>query len=353
MSRKLGNLIKLTIFVFIFLYLLVHVSYMCRGELAVTRANLSGFYNEEKNSLDVVIIGTSGTFSAYAPMEAYKEHGYTSYNFCANLMGADNMVYAVDEVLKYQSPKVLVIDIMPYVVGNIAREYTEDYAIRYNTDGYRYSLNRLRAIRNIVGSGGLSYYFDIIKYHENEFYWDNFFCSLDNVNKGFYLLGYGVVESAYSSDKKVQIDENANQCLTEMIEKCKEVEATTDTEVLFIYYPYGDVSDRCENPTEKINYIQDTVSKAGFTMWNSLDFIDEFEMDTSKDYWDCAHFNIYGAEKISKIFGNYLANTYNFTDKRADEQYEKWNEDIQSWENLKKSYKTQIDGIIAEYNKNQ
>ena len=59
-------------------------TYCYRGELSSTRSNISGFYAEESDSIDVIIMGTSCTFSSYMPMEAWNEYGIVSYNFCTS-----------------------------------------------------------------------------------------------------------------------------------------------------------------------------------------------------------------------------------------------------------------------------
>ena len=42
--------------------------------------NVKGFYQEKRNSLDVVMIGPSELYADYSPPLAWNEFGYTSYN---------------------------------------------------------------------------------------------------------------------------------------------------------------------------------------------------------------------------------------------------------------------------------
>ena len=138
MKTTVKRCISAVLFLALFAWLFIHVSYMVRGDLAHTRNNLSGYYDLDKNSMDVVFVGTSGTFSAFSPMEAWEKYGFASYNFCINVLAMEAMANAVHEAMKTQSPEVLVIDIYPFIVSH-SMDMMEEYMVRYNTDGYHYS----------------------------------------------------------------------------------------------------------------------------------------------------------------------------------------------------------------------
>lgn len=190
MKSILKKCVASAFFLALFGYLFVHISYSLRGELAHTRNNLSGYYDLEGDSLDVVFVGTSGTFSSFSPMAAWEKYGFASYNFCINVLGADAMANAVHEAMKTQSPKVLVIDVYPFIVSQMVGNVKESY-VRYNTDGYKYSLDRLKLIWDTFPEewDKTSYVFDLIKYHTNTFTWKNFSGEYHNVNKGFNFCG--------------------------------------------------------------------------------------------------------------------------------------------------------------------
>lgn len=330
-NKSVKNFIKASIFIFSFIPVFIHVSYMRRQPIAHTTSIRTGFYAEKKNSLDIVFIGTSGTFSAFCPMEAFKNYGFTSYNFCTNIMGADTFVYALKEVLKYQKPKVIILDVYPFVIHNMVSECnseSEEYIIRYNTDGYRYSLNRMNLIRSIVPNtyNKNSFYFDILYYGLGNLDTSQFNFASHNFKKGYNSLPWEEGHPALITEKEKTLEENYDKCLNEILDYCKKIKVP----VLFLYYPYGNTS---EDSIEYVNYIKRKVIENDFDFLNCEDFIDEFNFDYMIDFWGESHWNIFGAEKITSVVSQKLVEKYNLTDKRKDKKYLKWNDEISDWEN--------------------
>ena len=62
-------------------------------------------------------------------------------------------------------------------------------------------------------------------------------------------------------------------------------------------------------------------------------------IDCASDYRDFAHYNIFGAMKVTRVLGNYLRDEYDLTDHRQDSDYESWNQDYQTFEEKLNSVK--------------
>ena len=58
------------------------------------KIRLDGFYMEEKNSLDVVLLGASEVYTAFSSSLAYDEYGFTSYPYAieANFIDLFDMI---------------------------------------------------------------------------------------------------------------------------------------------------------------------------------------------------------------------------------------------------------------------
>lgn len=339
-KEKIFISIRTVAFILILLFLYTRLAYISRQPIAHTTGNLSGFYALEHNSLDVCFVGTSGTFSAFAPMDAWREYGFASYNFCINVMGADTMKYAVREVRKTQKKAVIVIDIYPFVIHHLMRKRTgmEEYAVRYNTDGYKYSLNRLALLWNHLPDdvNKISYYFDLLKYHGDTINLSRINFSSHSVIKGYNNLPWGNASPAIMTDDVKKLEDDFDEALNELVEYCKSIRSKV--KILFLYYPYGNVR---EDSLEYVNYIQQRISK-DFPFLNCEDFVDAFDFDYSLDFWNDAHWNIFGAEKITKVIGSRLKDMYGFSDKRKDKRYAKWNADLTEWNNYVAYSKSEI-----------
>lgn len=330
---------KCIIFMSIFAYLFIHISYAKRPAMAHTHKNISGYYAEPQNSLDVVLIGPSGLFSAFAPMQAWHKYGFTSYDFCINAMGVDALPFMVNEAVKTQKPKVLIIDCFSFIYRQVAKDF-DDYAVRYNTDGFKYSLDRVKLINKVVppSMDKLSFYFDIIKYN-SEPIWDDFFYSKHNPEKGFQFLPWGTSQKAPFTTKISPLDPDLDRYLDDLIRECKKQKI----KILYTYMPYGYIS---EKSNEQVNYIQKKVKNNGFEFLDLEEYQNEINLDLNKDCWDIRHFNIYGAEKITDFIAKYLVENYNLSDRRNDEKYKKWNDDYNIWEEEVIKEKKIIDNLI-------
>ncbi|MBQ7168026.1 MAG: hypothetical protein IJR93_13890 [Treponema sp.] len=340
------KLLKAAAFTAVFLFLFVHLSYCKRGNLSYTRKNISGYYALRRNSLDVVFIGTSGTFSSFIPMQAWKDCGFASYNFCVNMMGANTIPYAVTEAMKSQKPKVLVIDIYPFITGEMIGNIGDSYT-RYNTDGFKYSLNRFLLIKNEVmraqdlTESPLSYFADIIKWHANDLTPGNFFCCMPNVDRGYNAMIWGKVSRPGKTDEAKTLSPDLEACLTKLLDKC----ARLDCQVLFVFYPFADTY-KYPDALANVNYIGNKVREAGFAFRNFCAEWDEFGLDVDRDYWDPAHFNIYGAEKVTARIAPRLSEAYSLPDHRGERAYRDWDADYETWKNNEAEYKADIEGRI-------
>ena len=185
---RAGTMAGLTAFLFI------HISYMCRGY-----DRLMSFYGEREDSMDVVFVGTSVTFSAIAPMDLWDAFGIPACVYATNMQFENAMTYSVREVMKTQSPKLLMVDIAPFVAGchPASEEWDETNRAlftKFNLDSMKYSFGRTALTWECVRAQGgdlydfLYYLFDIGRYHTDGMkkrQWDNAFY---DVNHGFQYL---------------------------------------------------------------------------------------------------------------------------------------------------------------------
>ena len=164
------KIVKFLLFFIVVSFLFTQLTYVYRGTLAHTRDNISGYYAEKKDSLDVVILGTSSTFSAFMPMEIWANYGIAAYNMCTNVLFMDSMKYYVREIERTQKPQLLIIDTAPFLYGHKSGAFvSEESHLRYNTDGLVISRNRFNLINAIVpAEKRIEFYFDLFYYHGNE-----------------------------------------------------------------------------------------------------------------------------------------------------------------------------------------
>ena len=79
MNKK--RIVKLCCFGLVFLLFLGGVSAFLQVNSFPDGLRIKGFYLEPENSLDMVTIGASETYTAIAPGMLWDEYGFTSYDF--------------------------------------------------------------------------------------------------------------------------------------------------------------------------------------------------------------------------------------------------------------------------------
>ena len=323
-------------------YLFIHISYMHRG---YTR--LMGFYALENNTIDVVFIGTSVTFSAFMPMEAWEKYGYTSYNYCTNVQFEESMRYGLREVCKTQSPKLIVIDVMPFMYQHWAGFFDDpDTFIEYNLDSMKYSPERtalaIRINDTVDGDLGtlLNYLFDIRHNHgmtPDPMQWNN---AVNDVARGYgYLKREGLSPIFMEDDGREEaLGEPHESYFQELLAEADKLEA----EVLFYCSPMHFTRNELY---ERKNYIKRIVEEAGYTFWDFSGETEELGLDIHQDFWSVDHLDSLGAEKVTNFLAPKLDEVYDLPDHRDDPAYASWHDDYEEWCELKKSYNAQDLGI--------
>ena len=74
------------------------------------QTRIQAFYQQEKNSHDVIYLGSSYAYCGISPLTIWEEQGITGYVFAGTGQKAWMSAYYLEEALKYQAPKVVVFE---------------------------------------------------------------------------------------------------------------------------------------------------------------------------------------------------------------------------------------------------
>lgn len=332
-------------------YLFVHISYMYRG---YTR--LMGFYGLKKDTVDVVFVGTSVTFSSFMPMEAWNQYGMTAYNYCTNVQFENSLRYSVREIMKTQSPSVMLIDVAPFMyehwAGNQSwkKEHHELY-IKYNIDSMKYSLNRILLTNEINrdASGDLysylSYFFDIGRYHTNQPLIGQFDNSYNDVDRG-----YGYLRKEEGDPIRVEslVEDDGSElpletCHAEYFRTLLKEVKKLDCNVVFYCAPIVFYDSQV---FARKNYLKRIIEEENGVFWDLSTEVEKIGLDYQCDFWNDFHFNSLGAEKVTRRLAEMIVGAYDIPDRRNDPKYANWHEDYQSWLIHKADY-NERDGQIS------
>lgn len=308
---------------------------LCRADH--NRERLKGFYNESKESLDVVILGASEVYSDFAPGYAYEYAGVTSYLFATQANSILNYKSQLQNILSRQNPDLIVIELNGAVYGD-EEEVTKEANLRNYVDNVPLDGIKLGWIKDNVSENYFEYLFPIMKYHGT---WQDLpeqgkyiRTIVQDQTRGYnYLKGILNETAVYTSseisfnkdlpeladDKKplTQIEETA---LRDLLQYCKDEGLTN---VVFARFPHIVVT-RTYDRFQRSNTVGEIVAEYGYDYLNlELNFA-LTGLDEKNDFYNLDHLNVYGQKKFTayltdNLITRYGLSAHTLTDAQKDE----------------------------------
>ncbi len=320
-------------------YLSMVFSYPVREYTDMTRERFNSFYALPDDTLEGVMIGTSGAGRYWLPAQAWKESGITVYGLTTGNQPLFFIKYYIEEALKSQDPKVIIVDLRA-----VLQEPAEisDSDIRRTTDNMRLSRTRIEAtkgileyLRDVEGSpidpDDSSYFFHLAKYHSGwkdlkPQAWYKLYSKSEYMG---YLAGR---EFSFETRPEVRtevttetmpLDPTVESVLADLLDYCK----TLDTPVVFMTTPYSVAPDL----QKKLNYAFEMIEESGFDTYNfnTDEMYDALEWNFNGDMYNHGHANFAGAVKFTRYLSQILIDKYGCEDRRLDadqSKFEAWDE---------------------------
>ena len=284
------------------------------------------FYRQEKNTIDVLIVGSSHAYSHFYPSVLWEEYGYSAFVLGVSIQPFWNSYHYLVEALKTQKPKVIILE--GYRLAE-AKDYTTPYYGIKNTYGLNWSLNKVQAMLTSFEKEDWSDYL---------YPFNNYHSRYGEINAADFTNDFGCVYyDNYKGDlcSTVVYKELTRPDVNAMSKEPRQLGARTEeyyrkilnfgieNQIPVITYitPY-------EMPAYEYGYFltgQKIAEEYGMPFINGNELYDEIGIDFSQDYADqYSHLNRSGAIKSTRYIGKYLSEHYDIPDHRGDEKYESW-----------------------------
>lgn len=283
----------------------------------------SAMYYQPRNTVDVVMMGSSHVHYDIDTGKLWKEHGIAAYDYSAAEQPLWMTYHYLKEICKYQKPKLLVLDVYSPALQK------DDYQYKWmlpNVLGMRFSLNKLEMLRvSCEKEHYFEYFPSFAVYHGrlNGLTKDDFaypirkFTYLRNF-KGFKPM------TKVAPQPMPQITQTGVGELTEKSElylhKIIDYAKKNGIELYFIATPYV-INDEQELVFNRLKEIAGE-NDIGFT--NANHDYDAIGLDFEKDFMDESHLNYYGAEKFTEYLGKDIAGRFDLPDHRGEKRYKSW-----------------------------
>lgn len=278
------------------------------------------FHKEPENSIDVLLLGSSATYSDFSSAYAYEKFGYTSFPYAIGGSTCTMWKPALQDALKTQKPKLVVVDVFG---GGYTRDMVDSrsnqLSIVFSHTAFSPELigsaSEASALTDQSSTAG--FIFPFIKYHNNvpacipdlpdrlrlEFAGPS---PLKGVYTNTRMRYLRQVDPSSFTDESIPLDEKSEKIIRDFIEYCK----SEDVEVLFVKYPSVLTDfDKDELAVNlRSNRILEIAREQGCRTVNLQKHFYDIGLDERADFYNHGHTNTRGQKKVTEYFGSYLQN---------------------------------------------
>lgn len=299
LKKSLKSILFFLIFcVFIFVFSWLFLPGNNIKQFGLYKVSAYEILGEEKDTIDVVVLGDSLVYSSLSPMEIWNEFGYTSFDCAESAQIIPDAYEYLKVAVESQHPKIVLME---------ANLLYRDPKKRKKED------QMSKKFENLI---------PIIKYHNN---WKKYFSkevqeNWINVNKGFKYIDN--VEPSTNkvymkpTNKKSTFLKGNKDYFTKIVKLCEE----NNIKLVVVAFPTQNTWSY-----KKHHGIESLQEYYNFEFMD-LNLVQDLNIDWEKDTRDGGnHLNVNGAKKVSLYIGNYLRETNLLIDHRQDQKYNSWN----------------------------
>ena len=255
-------------------------------------SNIRGFYQMPKDTIDVLILGSSNVICGVNANEMFAESGVSGWSCGTEAQPLYGSLAWLKEALRYQKPVAVVLD-----VGDLFEGFDE-ISYRKTFDYMRLSPLKVRLLKkykeNHPEINFFSYILPLVQYHSrlSDLSREDFFYK-DVSLKGFYIRtekrGSSIPGLDGETAAEREIPKENLESLMQIIEICQD----NSMELVLISCPSARVTALEHNTVQRV------AEEYGLAFLDFNDVSKWPDIDYSKDMADFQHFNVYGAEKAT------------------------------------------------------
>ncbi len=311
-SKKAGKITKVT--VFLILLLLILTFFSCITVPGVTSRipqkdwidprdlGAAGIFSEKKNTIDLIVVGDSESFTAFSPYRLWEKQRITSYVCGQSAQHTAEAYYLLKQALRLQHPKLVILE----------------------TDEL-FTCAGLKGESELAVEETLRYYFPVLTYHNR---WKEAIGLSEQLRMPkdeTSYKGFQIRKSAcpYEGENYMKPSENAAKISPPVkfyLEKIQELCRKEGCGLLLLSVP----SPKNWN-VEKHNGTAQCAQELGIPFLDLNCMTEELGIDWQKDSYDGGdHLNLSGAQKVTDYLGKYLRESYHFRGNYSEETQRRW-----------------------------
>lgn len=300
--------------------------------------SMDGFYKLDKNTVDVMFYGSSHIYAGVNVARLWDDYGIAGYDLAGTMQTLWNTYYNMEETLKYQSPKVMVVDLYGLLVED---EYYGSTNVIKNVSSMRFSLNKIRNVWSSVPHGEfLSYLASYPLTHDSftELQRGNYIEKVNNIG-GEWYKGYRPTYAVTQFDTLPRIEANP-EIITpteknrEYLGKMVDLARKNNIQLVFTVVPYAGLQDKDQS---LYKWAENYAAENGILFLNGNLHLQEMGFDPATDYAEASHLNHSGACKFTAYLGEWLTGNFELNDRRGGAEWDSWQKYSDCWNAVKQN----------------
>lgn len=317
---------RILAFVLVFLLLYAWTDDVLQTKTTDGIGTLNKFYELPPDSIDMLMVGSSHIGMNIDPTLLWNEYGIASYNLWGGMQPVWNSYYYVKEALKYQSPKLVVVDVF---LCSVMGEYSDQAVAMKNIQAMKPSFDKLNAAMTSFPTWrkGLEAFWGMPVYHarfdelqQADFQYDAFTkeLALEQINDNVIMKQeqepYPIRMLDYASiSESLPISEKSEKYLRKLITLCE----AHDAELLLMAAPFG----ATEEEYKRLNRVAHIAEELDVPYVDCLSDVQAYDVVPETDFWDNSHLNKNGIVKFTRRMAEKHFTQYGLADRRGDSSH--------------------------------
>ena len=316
--------INIIIICFVGIFILLNMLFQPKYMESLQEGSMISEYYNKPHDHQVIFIGDCEVYANFSPMVMYEEEGITSYVRGSSQQLIWQSYYVLKETLKYETPKVVVLNVNSLRYDRNSSEVNEAYN-RLMIDKMKWSNVKVELIKDSMTEEEtfISYIFPILRYHSryNQLTGEDIeymFKKKDNTYQGF-LINKNIKPVTNLPTKRILSNYNFSKENINYLDKIRKLCEQNNINLVLIkapsVYPYW--YDEYEEQ------VKEYANKYNLLYYNLYNMRDDIGIDYDTDTYDGGlHLNLNGAEKNSRYFSKLLKGDISLEDRSGNNYYD-------------------------------
>lgn len=316
---KIAAVLKIACFVLIFLFLLDIVSKQYFPEdIATSYKNrlkdAYSFINEKDNSIDIVCTGNSDLYSAFSPLDLWKDYGFTSAVCASGKQTPQGSVHLMNSVFKKQKPSLVIIE----------TDMLYDYGVKSEKKKGQLTKNDelFDRLNPELFDNEVTHRFSAFRFHnkwQKDSYQNKQIFNTHGYRYNCNICPLFPKKYMKRTSKLTPISTVKSEQMDSLVNMCKE----NGAKILLVEVP-----SLTSWNYKRHNAVTQYAEKRNLKFLDLNLYANEIGIDFDYSFRDNGnHLNYFGAQAVTSWLGDYISDHYNIESRKYKKGYSRWNED--------------------------